>query len=95
LKPKKKFKNRKIKPQKEKKFKKIKVEPKKTTQTVEFESVSELKDHANACKQSAVQATNQYKQFILNAVGAFPRDELQLLEFIEKVLKLHEVIEDD
>jgi hypothetical protein len=75
-----------------KKKKTSKTEPEKITKNLNFKSVSDLKAHIEVCKKNAIRSGDEYKQLVLNSLGPMPTSELQLFEFIERVLKYHEVI---
>lgn len=65
---------------------------KTTTKTEEFESMEELKAKLKVLRETAQRAVNEYDALLIASLGKMPKTEEQLLDFIEKVLKHHEVI---
>lgn len=64
----------------------------KTTKTETFRSMEELKAKIKVMRENAQTAVNAYDAMVLESLGKMPKTEEQLLEFIERVLKHHEVI---
>lgn len=65
---------------------------KEVTKTKEFESVEEFKQHLRQKLDKMNIDINEYRAIIEQSLGSFPKNQMELLEFIEKVLKLHKVI---
>lgn len=57
-----------------------------------FQNPEKLKERIKELQNNAQTAINKYNALINSAVGKFPKHELELVDFIEKVLKMHEVI---
>tara|TARA_R110000796_G_scaffold252618_2_gene388741 strand:+ start:6811 stop:7014 length:204 start_codon:yes stop_codon:yes gene_type:complete len=66
---------------------------KKETKTEEFDSVEALKDRIELAQKKAQRAVQEYQGLVQASFGVFPKSELALVEFVEKVMKMHEVIE--
>lgn len=58
----------------------------------EFGTVDDLKALLGQKRENAVSAVNEYDALIKASFARFPKNEMELVEFIEKVLKHHGVI---
>ncbi len=62
------------------------------TKTKEFESVEELKNELALAQKKAQSAVNEYNSLLIASFGSMPKNELALVDFIEKVLKHYELL---
>ena len=62
-------------------------EEKTETKTEEFDSLEDLKDRIELAGKKAQRAVNEYQSLVRSSFGSFPKTEVQLVEFIEKVME--------
>jgi hypothetical protein len=56
------------------------------TKKLEVESIQDLKNIIKSKQTKAQGAVNEYQSLIKETFGAYPKTELELVEFIEKVM---------
>lgn len=59
----------------------------KTTVTETFDSLQDLKDRIALAETKAQRAVQQYQGLVRASFGPMPKTEVQLVEFIEKVME--------
>jgi len=62
-------------------------EEKIETKTENFNSLEDLKDRIELAGKKAHRAVSEYQALVRSSFGTFPKTEVQLVEFIEKVLE--------
>lgn len=60
---------------------------KEETKTETFSSIDDLKDRIELAQKKAQRAVQEYQGLVQSSFGAFPKTEVQLVEFIEKVME--------
>lgn len=58
------------------------------TKTEVFRSMDDLKDRIELSRVKAERALNEYRSLVASSFGAMPKTEMQLVQFIERVLEL-------
>lgn len=66
----------------------------KETKTENFDDLESLKMSITKQANKAKTELDKYNAFVNSAFGEMPRTQVQLVEFIEKVLAYHKVIKD-
>lgn len=57
------------------------------TKTLKTETFEELKKHIDKTGEKAQAAVNEYRALVQAVFGTFPKNEMQLVQFIEKVME--------
>lgn len=67
----------------------------KETKKETFETFEDLKNALKKAEQSSELELNKFRAFMHSSLGLMPRTQLELVEFIERVMKHHGVIKHD